>query len=93
MKPLPCPHCGKPAHAWRVQLIDGAYWTCHCERDPKTEPMCHVPYPRAAATEDEAVAAWNAIVEEERARIDSLVGYVSPLDYAWAKRKGRRRHA
>ena len=54
------------------------------------EPMCHVPYPAASNTEDEAVAAWNAIVDEERARIDSLVGFVSPLDYAWAKRKGRR---
>lgn len=92
-KPLPCPYCGKPVRAWRVQLIDGSFWTCHCERDPETEPMCHVPYPKAANTEEDAVAAWNAIVEEERSRIDSLVGFVSPLDYAWAKRKGRRRHA
>lgn len=92
-KPLTCPYCGKAVRAWRVQLIDGAFWACHCERDPETEPMCHVPYPKAANTEDEAVAAWNAIVEEERARIDSLVGYVTPLDYAWAKRRGRRKEA
>ena len=90
MKPLPCPHCGKAVRAWLVRCIDGSFWTCHCERDPELEPMCHVPYPRAAATEEDAVAAWNAIVEEERARIDAQVGYVSPLDYAWAKRKGRR---
>jgi len=92
MKPLPCPHCGKPAHAWHVQLVDGAYWTCQCRREPN-EPMCLVPYPKAANTEEEAVAAWNAIVEAERARIDALVGYVTPLDYAWAKRRSRRKEA
>jgi hypothetical protein len=93
MKPLPCPYCGKTVRAWRVQLIDGAFWTCRCERDTETEPMCQVPFPKAADTEEQAVSAWNAIVLEERARIDALVGYVSPLDYAWAKRRGRRKEA
>jgi hypothetical protein len=45
------------------------------------------------ADEEEAVRNWNAAVLAERAHIDSLVGFVFPLDYAWAKRKGRRRHA
>jgi hypothetical protein len=43
--------------------------------------------------EESAIAAWNAAVLAERARIDALVGYVSPLDYAWAKRRGRRKEA
>ena len=90
MKPLPCPLCGKPAHAWHVQLLDGAYWTCQCRREPN-EPMCFVPAPEPSGTEEEAVAAWNAIVEAERERIDALVGYVFPLDYAWAKRRGRKK--
>ncbi len=93
MKPLPCPYCGKPVRAWLVRCIGGSFWACHCERDPEREPLCLVPYSDTANTEDEAVAAWNAIVEKERARIDSLVGYVFPLDYAWAKRRGRRKEA
>lgn len=88
--PLPCPYCGKPARAWLVRLVDGEFWVCRCERDPDKEPPCLVPYPSTANTEEDAVAAWNAIVEEERARIDALVGHVYPLDYAWAKRGGRR---
>jgi len=90
MKPLPCPYCGKPARAWLVRCIDGAYWVCGCRRDDPAEPMCFIPLPESSDTEDEAVAAWNATVEAERDRIDSLVGYVSPLDYAWAKRRHRR---
>ena len=89
--PLPCPYCGKAVRAWLVRCIDGSFWACHCERDPATEPMCHIPYPKAGNTEADAVAEWNAIVEAERARIDALVGYVSPLEYAWARR--RHRHA
>jgi hypothetical protein len=45
------------------------------------------------ADEEEAVRNWNAAVLAERALIDSLVGHVSPLDYAWAKRRGRRKEA
>ena len=44
-----------------------------------------------ADTPEKATAAWNKLVVAERARIDALVGYVSPLEYAWARR--RKRHA
>jgi hypothetical protein len=93
MKPLPCPHCGKPAHAWRVQLIDGAFWSCGCRVRSFMDAPCTRDFCGEGADEEEAVRNWNAAVLAERAHIDSLVGFVFPLDYAWAKRKGRRRHA
>ena len=88
--PLPCPYCGKDAHAWRVRLIDGSFFVCGCRREPD-EPMCHGPLAQNADTPEKATAAWNKLVVAERARIDALVGYVSPLEYAWARR--RKRHA
>ena len=59
-------------------------------REPD-EPMCHGPLAQNADTPEKATAAWNKLVVAERARIDALVGYVSPLEYAWARR--RKRHA
>lgn len=93
MKPLPCPHCGKPAHAWRVQLIDGAFWSCGCRVRSFMDAPCTRHFCGDGPDEESAIAAWNAAVLAERAHIDSLVGYVSPLDYAWAKRRGRQKEA
>ena len=90
-RPLPCPHCGKPAHAWRVQLIDGAFWACGCRPRSFMDAPCNRDFAGEGPDEARAIAEWNKLVVAERARIDALVGYVSPLEYAWARR--RKRHA
>lgn len=89
MRPLPCPCCGAPAQAWRVQLVDGAFWACGCR--PLSNAPCRRSFTGDGPDEESAVASWNAAVLAERARIEALVGYVSPLDYAWARHCRRRR--
>ena len=50
---LSCPHCGKPATLWAVDMSGGVYVFCdNCGmRGPVTEEM----------TEHAAIAAWNAL--------------------------------
>ena len=50
---LPCPHCGKPATLWAVDMSEGVYVFCdNCGmRGPLTEEM----------TEHAAITAWNAL--------------------------------
>lgn len=89
-KPLTCPYCGKPVRAWLVRCIDGSFWSCGCRPRSSMDAPCNRHFCGDGPDEESAIAAWNAAVLAERANIDSLVGFVSPLDYAWAKRKGRR---
>ena len=70
---LPCPHCGKPATLWAVDMSEGVYVFCdNCGmRGPLTEEM----------TESAAISAWNALprrsdVERVELERDWLIDYM-----------------